>query len=191
MSTGNCARARSREQWRLAHCASCAKGQDGGGVYTSSDPPPPPPQVFLNFLIGIVSGADVETAAPPSAGRRSAARAPPFRGLSQDGHSCACFWVAVGVACASFCRCRAHSFCSGFVSCKLRRMRPFNLVRADGHGPVCVRCVCAPVAGRTCRGVRLGSRIVSGRRFSVAMHAFRIEYHEYTSVRLYRALGGR
>ena len=151
------ARARDRASsggWRTVHRAQ--KGRtDGGCVYTSSDPPPPPPQhrqVFLtNFLIGIWSGADIETAAPPSAGRRSAARAPPFRGLSWDGHSCACFGVAVGVACASFCRYRAHYFCSGFVSCKLRRMRPFNLVRADGHGPVCVRCVCV----HPCPGARV------------------------------------
>ena len=38
-----------------------AKCLEGGGVYTSSNPPPPP-QVFLNFLFGIWSEADVETA---------------------------------------------------------------------------------------------------------------------------------
>jgi hypothetical protein len=53
--------------YRLVRRASCAKGQDGGGVYTSSDTPAPCPQVFLIFLVGIWSGADVEiatTAAP-------------------------------------------------------------------------------------------------------------------------------
>ena len=45
------------------HRASCAKGQDGGGVNTSSDPAPPlPTGVFLNFLVGIWSGTDVEIA---------------------------------------------------------------------------------------------------------------------------------
>ena len=63
MRAGKRERARSREQRRLAHRASCAKGQDRGGVYTSSNPLPPPPQVFLNFLSDIWSGADVEIAA--------------------------------------------------------------------------------------------------------------------------------
>ena len=63
---------------RIAHC--CAKGQDGGGVYTSSDPPPPCPQVFLNFLIGIWSGADVEIATTAASAAPAAAGVGPLNG---------------------------------------------------------------------------------------------------------------
>ena len=81
MRAGKRERARSREQRRLAHRASCAKGQDRGGVYTSSNPLPPPPQVFLNFLSDIWSGADTRSGqgrTESSSSEIASAITPPF-----------------------------------------------------------------------------------------------------------------
>ena len=67
-----------------------------------------------------------------------------------------CFWVAVGVTCACFCRCAADSFCRGSVQCLLRRMHSIL-----SRFVACTRAVLRPMCvctgdGRVGRGVRLG-----------------------------------
>ena len=135
--------------------ASCAKGQDRGGVYTSSDPPPPHTQMFLDFLIGIWSGADVEIA---TIATTAASAAPAAAGVGPLNGAC-CGALLLG-------RCRGRvrlslplrcdSFCRRSVQCMPRRM---NLVLTGSKDMDACRflsdCACTG-DGTLCAGVRPG-----------------------------------
>ena len=148
------------------------------------------PQVFLNFLVGIRSGANVKitaaAATPPP---------PPLPAWLPWAIVCTGPFVAFALGRyqgrnALFCRGGAHSFCSGFAWCLVQQMDSFSPGFRGSKRAVCVRLRLCTSAGGACRGVRFGVRIVSGRRISVNRHASRVVDHLYMSVRYCGALRG-